>query len=169
MFPPQLVGTTSAAQTVTLSNAGNGSLTVKNIKIDDSVGNFTCQLENGWATSGDPHRDRSTDGSKIELRLRKRHAMRLHAVMLRGVTNQTAPAAANIQQPFSRFQPQLAANHLHFVLLRLIDHMTPARAVDIMFTAHLNGSAVVVVCPKERAEYYQERLLQCGLTATIEP
>src|SRR5205823_2488965 len=35
----------------------------------DSVGNFTCQLENGWATSGDPHRDRSTDGSKIELRL----------------------------------------------------------------------------------------------------
>ena len=41
VFPPQLVGTTSAAQTVTLSNAGNGSLTVKNIKIDDSVGNFT--------------------------------------------------------------------------------------------------------------------------------
>ena len=26
---------------MTLSNAGNGSLTVKNIKIDDSVGNFT--------------------------------------------------------------------------------------------------------------------------------
>jgi ATP-dependent Clp protease adaptor protein ClpS len=38
-----------------------------------------------------------------------------------------------------------------------------------MLTAHLTGSAVVVVCPKEIAEYYQERLLGYGLTATIEP
>jgi ATP-dependent Clp protease adaptor protein ClpS len=36
-------------------------------------------------------------------------------------------------------------------------------------TAHLTGSAVVVVCPKEIAEYYQERLLGYGLAATIEP
>ncbi len=38
-----------------------------------------------------------------------------------------------------------------------------------MLTAHLTGSAVVVVCSKEVAEYYQERLLSHGLTATIEP
>lgn len=55
------------------------------------------------------------------------------------------------------------------VLLRLIQHLTPPAAIDIMLTAHLTGSAVVVVCPKERAEYYQERLLGYGLTATIEP
>jgi ATP-dependent Clp protease adaptor protein ClpS len=38
-----------------------------------------------------------------------------------------------------------------------------------MLTAHLTGSAVVVVCPKEIAEHYQERLLGYGLAATIEP
>lgn len=55
------------------------------------------------------------------------------------------------------------------VLLRLINHLTPLEAIQIMLTAHLAGSAVVVICPKEVAEYYQERLLSCGLTATIEP
>lgn len=55
------------------------------------------------------------------------------------------------------------------ILLRLINHLTPVEAVEIMLTAHLTGSAVVVVCPKERAEYYQESLVSYGLTATIEP
>lgn len=55
------------------------------------------------------------------------------------------------------------------VLLRLINHLTPPDAEKIMLTAHLTGSAVVIVCPKESAEYYQERLLGYGLTATIEP
>ena len=55
------------------------------------------------------------------------------------------------------------------VLLRLVDHLSSAEAMKIMLTAHLTGNAVVVVCPKEKAEYYQERLLSYGLTATIEP
>jgi ATP-dependent Clp protease adaptor protein ClpS len=55
------------------------------------------------------------------------------------------------------------------ILLRLINHLTPAVAVEVMLTAHLKGSAVVVVCPKEQAEYYQESLLGYGLTAIIEP
>ncbi len=55
------------------------------------------------------------------------------------------------------------------VLLRLINHLTEPAAIEIMLTAHLMGNAVVVVCPKESAEYYQERLLGYGLTATIEP
>lgn len=55
------------------------------------------------------------------------------------------------------------------VLLRLISHLTEPAAVEIMLTAHLMGSAVVIVCPRESAEYYQERLLGYGLTATIEP
>lgn len=60
-------------------------------------------------------------------------------------------------------------DYVVMVLLRLINHLTPAEAQEIMLTAHLTGSAVVVVCPKESAEYYQERLLGYGLTATIEP
>lgn len=55
------------------------------------------------------------------------------------------------------------------VLLRLISHLTQPEAIQIMLTAHLTGSAVVIVCPKESAEYYQERLSGYGLTATIEP
>lgn len=55
------------------------------------------------------------------------------------------------------------------VLLRLISQLTERKAIQIMLTAHLTGSAVIIVCPRERAEYYQERLLGYGLTATIEP
>ena len=38
-----------------------------------------------------------------------------------------------------------------------------------MLTAHLTGSAVLVTCPKETAEHYQEQLLSYDLTATLEP
>jgi ATP-dependent Clp protease adaptor protein ClpS len=55
------------------------------------------------------------------------------------------------------------------VLLQTINNLSQQEAEYIMLTAHLTGSAVVVVCPKETAEYYQQRLLACGLTATIEP
>jgi ATP-dependent Clp protease adaptor protein ClpS len=55
------------------------------------------------------------------------------------------------------------------VLLHTVNHLTQQDAEHIMLTAHLTGSAVVVVCPKETAECYQERLLSYGLTVTIEP
>jgi ATP-dependent Clp protease adaptor protein ClpS len=55
------------------------------------------------------------------------------------------------------------------VLLHTVNNLSQQEAERIMLTAHLMGSAVVVVCPKEIAEYYQERLLGYGLTATIEP
>ena len=55
------------------------------------------------------------------------------------------------------------------VLLHTINNLTRPEAEHIMLTAHLTGSAVVVVCPKEIAEYYQECLLSYGLSATIEP
>jgi len=55
------------------------------------------------------------------------------------------------------------------VLLHTINNLTEPEAEQIMLTAHLTGSAVVVVCPKESAEFYQEQLLGYGLTATIEP
>jgi ATP-dependent Clp protease adaptor protein ClpS len=55
------------------------------------------------------------------------------------------------------------------VLMYSVSNLSQQEAERIMLTAHLQGSAVVVVCPKETAEYYQERLLSYGLTATIEP
>ena len=56
-----------------------------------------------------------------------------------------------------------------FALLHSVNTLTVQEAERIMLTAHLTGKAVVIVCPKEAAEYYQERLLSYNLTATIEP
>lgn len=55
------------------------------------------------------------------------------------------------------------------VLLHTINTLTQGEAEQIMLTAHLMGSAIVITCPKETAEFYQERILSYGLTATIEP
>jgi ATP-dependent Clp protease adaptor protein ClpS len=60
-------------------------------------------------------------------------------------------------------------NYVVFALLHAVNQLSPQEAEHIMLTAHLTGSAVVIVCPKELAEYYQERLLSYNLTATIEP
>ena len=60
-------------------------------------------------------------------------------------------------------------NYVVFVLLHSINNLSQAEAERIMLTAHLTGSAIAAVCPKETAEFYQERLLGYGLTATIEP
>src|SRR5205823_3274436 len=56
---------------------------------------------------------------KIVLRLRQRHAMRGDAVMLRGVADEPAPAAADIEEALARLQPQLAADHVELGRLRL--------------------------------------------------
>jgi ATP-dependent Clp protease adaptor protein ClpS len=60
-------------------------------------------------------------------------------------------------------------NDVVFALLHSVNNLSPQEAEHIMLTAHLTGSAVVIVCPKEAAEYYQERLMGYGLKTTIEP
>lgn len=60
-------------------------------------------------------------------------------------------------------------DYVVLVLLRTINSLSRQQANSIMLTAHLTGSAIVVICPKETAEFYQEQLLSYGLTATIEP
>lgn len=60
-------------------------------------------------------------------------------------------------------------NYVIFVLLHAINNLSQPEAERIMLTAHLTGSAVAAVCPKETAELYQERLGNYGLMATIEP
>jgi ATP-dependent Clp protease adaptor protein ClpS len=60
-------------------------------------------------------------------------------------------------------------DYVIFALLHSVNSLTVQQAQRIMLTAHLTGKAVVIVCPKEAAEYYQQRLLSYDLTATIEP
>jgi ATP-dependent Clp protease adaptor protein ClpS len=54
-------------------------------------------------------------------------------------------------------------------LAKAVPSLSYEQAWQIMLQAHTTGFAVVVVCPKEAAEYYQERLQGFGLTVTIEP
>jgi ATP-dependent Clp protease adaptor protein ClpS len=63
-------------------------------------------------------------------------------------------------------------NSMDYVIVALIKSvpsLTEDEAIDIMMTAHTEGTAVVIVVPQETAEYYQERILSFGLGCTIEP
>ena len=54
-------------------------------------------------------------------------------------------------------------------LVKSVPSLSEEEAIQIMITAHEENTAVVIVCPQETAEYYQERILTFGITATIEP
>jgi ATP-dependent Clp protease adaptor protein ClpS len=54
-------------------------------------------------------------------------------------------------------------------LRKSVPGLRARKAILIMLEAHLTGRATVVVCPREQAELYAERLGTFGLTVTIEP
>lgn len=56
-----------------------------------------------------------------------------------------------------------------YALIKSVPALTEEEAIEIMLTAHTEGSAVVITCPQETAEFYQERISSYGLTCTIEP
>jgi ATP-dependent Clp protease adaptor protein ClpS len=60
-------------------------------------------------------------------------------------------------------------DHVVRSLTRSVPGLTVERAAEIMFEAHHQAQATVIVCHKELAELYRERLESCGLTSTIEP
>lgn len=59
-------------------------------------------------------------------------------------------------------------DHVVESLRKAVPGMTLGKAVAIMWEAHTAGKAVVIACPLELAELYQQRLISFGLTATIE-
>jgi ATP-dependent Clp protease adaptor protein ClpS len=59
-------------------------------------------------------------------------------------------------------------DHVVRALQKSVPGMSLGRASAIMWEAHTSGKAVVIACPLELAELYQQRLLSFGLTATIE-
>lgn len=54
-------------------------------------------------------------------------------------------------------------------LVKSVPSLKEQDALDIMFVAHSEGTAVVVVVPQETAEFYQERIQSYGLGCSIEP
>jgi len=61
-----------------------------------------------------------------------------------------------------------AMDHVVRSLLRSVPSLTVERAAEIMLEAHNHGQATVIVCVKEAAEHYRDRLESCALMATIE-
>ncbi len=59
-------------------------------------------------------------------------------------------------------------DHVVQALRKSIPGMSLGRAAAVMWEAHVNGKALVLACPLELAELYQQRLLSFGLSATIE-
>lgn len=60
-------------------------------------------------------------------------------------------------------------DHVVVALMRTVPQLGVEGAVRVMLEAHTRGQAVVIVCPKETAEFYCEKLAQYGLTSAIEP
>ena len=61
----------------------------------------------------------------LELLLRQRHAMRRHTVVLRRMTYQRTPAAADVKQRVAGLQAQFAAGHVELVALRGCNIVAP--------------------------------------------
>ncbi len=60
-------------------------------------------------------------------------------------------------------------DHVILALIRTVTSLSTHEAVQIMMEAHTYGQAQVIICLKELAEHYRERLEHHGLTSTIEP
>ncbi len=58
--------------------------------------------------------------------------------------------------------------HVVRALTRSVPSLSLEQAIKVMLEAHLHGVAQVIICPREHAEMYRERLEQHGLTSTIE-
>jgi ATP-dependent Clp protease adaptor protein ClpS len=61
------------------------------------------------------------------------------------------------------------AHYVVDALVQSIPGLAPQKAWDITWEAHVTGQALVISCPRELAEFYQERLQEFGLIITIEP
>lgn len=99
--------------------------------------------------------------------------------IVRPETPQTDVETEELQRTLTRLLPPYRVllhnddhnemRHVVRALVRSVPSLSTEAAVRIMLTAHLRGVAQVIVCVKEQAEFYCERLTSYGLTATMEP
>eukprot|EP01024_Parvocaulis_polyphysoides_P047345 TRINITY_DN4488_c0_g1_i6.p1 TRINITY_DN4488_c0_g1~~TRINITY_DN4488_c0_g1_i6.p1 ORF type:complete len:138 (-),score=12.33 TRINITY_DN4488_c0_g1_i6:296-709(-) len=55
------------------------------------------------------------------------------------------------------------------VLMKVVDGLTMAEAINVMQEAHFNGVGLVIICMIENAQQYCAGLRSGGLRSTIEP
>jgi len=64
--------------------------------------------------------------------------------------------------------PYNTMDHVIRAITKAVPGINLLKATAIMLEAHTKGRGRVIVCPKELAELYQERLQTFGLTVSIE-
>ena len=67
---------------------------------------------------------------KLSLSLAQRDAQCHRAVALRGVYDETSPAAADVEQPITGREPKLSANQIELGFLRLVEIVVTVREVS---------------------------------------
>ena len=91
------------------------------------------------------------------------------------VIEKRSTSSATVRKPAPRYRVLLHNddfNSMEYVvqtLMQTVAGMTQPQAVDIMMEAHTNGTALVITCALEPAEFYCETLKNHGLTSSIEP
>jgi ATP-dependent Clp protease adaptor protein ClpS len=65
--------------------------------------------------------------------------------------------------------PFNSMEHVIQSIMEVVPSISQPQAVNIMMEAHNSGTALVVTCALEPAEFYCECLQSKGLTSTIEP
>ena len=95
--------------------------------------------------------------------------------MTTDVIEKPSSSTSTVRKPAPRYRVLLHNddfNSMEYVvqtLMQTVPSITQPQAVDIMMEAHSNGTALVITCALEPAEFYSERLKNHGLTSTIEP
>lgn len=54
------------------------------------------------------------------------------------------------------------------IVVKVVGALSSLQAKGIVAAAFTVGQEIVIICPKETAEHYQERLSASGLTVTVE-
>ena len=105
----------------------------------------------------------------------KKHYIQAHFVNNVNPQTRTDEEVRELLRLLPRYRVVLHNDDVHamdevvIALVRTVPTLSIEAATAIMFEAHNTGRAQVIVCPREPAEYYRERLEHFTLTSTIEP
>jgi ATP-dependent Clp protease adaptor protein ClpS len=91
------------------------------------------------------------------------------------VAVETLEKTATVRKPAPMYRvllhndPFNSMEHVIQSIMEVVPSISQPQAVNIMMEAHNSGTALVVTCALEPAEFYCECLQSKGLTSTIEP
>ncbi|MFY0609618.1 MAG: ATP-dependent Clp protease adapter ClpS [Candidatus Atelocyanobacterium thalassa] len=95
--------------------------------------------------------------------------------MVTNVIEKISLNTSTIQKPVPRYKVLLhnddfnPMDYVVQILMQTISGITRPQAAEIMMEAHMNGTALIITCAFEPAEFYCETLKNHGLISTIEP